>query len=244
MHRHATSAAATNAARRVAVQPNVTEQWLLQPGMYREGLGAWGSKKRPDALQRAVMKSVCNTYPSPFKLYPWGIRPSPVCTCSPPGTEFCCTQSHIQCKCEGTKEARIKAHHTLRKIVSMAVRKHCRRWTSYPETTLGVLLDTLGEEEGRALPVLLLFEHLNPDSGELETVEWLVSSTWRPNEWDTIERMVSLFKQGAPPRCKVPRLRPTRCPPHTSRWMRVMLSHLPCAEDDCTGGCQTAYVGG
>lgn len=72
------------------------------------------------------MQSICNTYPSPYKLHQWGLWPTPDCpACKGREHPSMGTQGHIQGCCDGTKEARIKAHHTLRKVVSDAIHKQC-----------------------------------------------------------------------------------------------------------------------
>eukprot|EP00961_Rhodomonas_salina_P066307 890710-Rhodomonas_salina.1 len=68
--------------------PNLTESLMMSAGLFREGLGQWWRKKRPDSIVRVVMQSIANTYPSPFKLHQWGIKPTPFCTSCPAWKEL------------------------------------------------------------------------------------------------------------------------------------------------------------
>eukprot|EP00961_Rhodomonas_salina_P118262 1591436-Rhodomonas_salina.1 len=120
--------------------PNVTEEWLARDGLHRAILGQWWRRKVPDGLKRLVLQSISNTYPSLHKLHQWGLRPSPDCTsCRGNDPAPLCTQGHIQSRCDGTKEARIKAHHALCKVISDAIGKRCKKWHQHPETSLGSL---------------------------------------------------------------------------------------------------------
>lgn len=154
----------------LAGRTNITDQWLLQPGLFREGMGAsWWTRKHPDALHWYVLS--CNHLPARtrhlfLKLHQRNIQPTPFCSACPSWKELPCTQSHIQCRCDGTQEARIKAHHTLQKAVSADVQKHCKQWKSFPEATLGFLLATLGRATGLALPDIHSAVHsLEPGDG-------------------------------------------------------------------------------
>ncbi len=83
--------------------------------------------------------------------------------------------------CEGTKSARISAHHSLRTLLSTLLVDTTKGWTSQRELTLNAMRSLLSAN-GVHIPELPPFLHQYPGTTAPVLVDWSISSTWLPDD--------------------------------------------------------------
>jgi ribonuclease HI len=92
----------------------LTSSWLLRAGQGRRTLGKVLANMKMTADKRRVLQSIATFFPANAVLHRWRIIPSPSCSLCPSPCE---TQTHIQTVCPALQEMRIRAHHTLARIL-------------------------------------------------------------------------------------------------------------------------------
>jgi hypothetical protein len=127
------------------------------------------------------MLSITGTYQSPAMLQRWGRLPPGPCSLCLRGNTHSCTQCHLQTVCEGTKSARIAAHHALRATLSTLLVKSVKGWESHPEFTLEATRVRL-QGLGLRVPELPPFSHHAQGAPSPEMVDWARASMWRPDD--------------------------------------------------------------